>query len=118
MSLRKWPADSTPGADETKCATRKAALRKRPRTPSMCLAALLRLRSDCMCQLERFRAKWIPVRVKKTRQNKNLEPGSNSIRTGKALACGCATTTVRNSPVRNHPSTPAASAVALLLAAA
>jgi hypothetical protein len=23
---------------------------------------------------ERFRAKWIPVRVKKTRQNKNLEP--------------------------------------------
>src|SRR5580698_7292316 len=36
--------------------------------------------------LERFRAKWIPVRVKKTRQNKNLEPGSDSIRTGKALA--------------------------------
>jgi len=24
--------------------------------------------------LERFRATWIPVRVKKTRQNKNLEP--------------------------------------------
>jgi hypothetical protein len=23
--------------------------------------------------LERFRAKWIPVRVKKTRQNNNLE---------------------------------------------
>ena len=36
--------------------------------------------------LERFRAKWIPVRVKKTRQNKKLEPGSDSIRTGKALA--------------------------------
>jgi hypothetical protein len=35
--------------------------------------------------LERFRAKWIPVRVKKTRQNKRLEPGSDSIRTGKAL---------------------------------
>jgi hypothetical protein len=34
--------------------------------------------------LERFRAKWIPVRVKKTRQNKNLEPGSDSIRTEKA----------------------------------
>src|SRR3954463_5932591 len=34
--------------------------------------------------LERFRAKWIPVRVKKTRQNKNLEPGSDSITTGKA----------------------------------
>jgi len=25
-------------------------------------------------RLERFRAKWIPVRVKKTRQNKRLEP--------------------------------------------
>src|SRR6185436_11703010 len=35
--------------------------------------------------LERFRAKWAPVRVKKTRQNKNLEPGSDSIRTEKAL---------------------------------
>src|SRR5579883_748299 len=35
--------------------------------------------------LERFRAKWIPVRVKKTRQNKKLEPGSDSIRTGNAL---------------------------------
>jgi hypothetical protein len=29
--------------------------------------------------LERFRAKWIPVRLKKTRQNKNLEPRSDSI---------------------------------------
>src|SRR4051794_19870269 len=38
-------------------------------------------------RLERFRAKWIPVRVKKTRQNKNLEPGSDSIRTQKALGC-------------------------------
>jgi hypothetical protein len=43
--------------------------------------------------LERFRAKacpgldpgWIPVRVKKTRQNKNLEPRSDSIGTEKAL---------------------------------
>src|ERR1700733_6863003 len=35
--------------------------------------------------LERFRARWIPVRVKKTRQNKRLEPGSDSIRTDKAL---------------------------------
>jgi hypothetical protein len=32
--------------------------------------------------LERFRAKWIPVRVKKTRQNRNLEPRSDSIGTG------------------------------------
>ena len=35
--------------------------------------------------VERFRAKWIPVRVKKTRQNKNLEPRSDSIGTEKAL---------------------------------
>ena len=35
--------------------------------------------------LERFRAKWPPVRVKKTRQNKRLEPRSDSIGTGKAL---------------------------------
>ena len=36
--------------------------------------------------LERFRAKWIPVRVKKTRQNKKLEPGSDFIKAEKALA--------------------------------
>ncbi len=35
--------------------------------------------------LERFRAKWIPVRVKKTRQNENPEPRSDSIGTEKAL---------------------------------
>jgi hypothetical protein len=36
--------------------------------------------------LERFPAKWIPVRVKKTRQNKRLELRSDSIGTEKALA--------------------------------
>jgi hypothetical protein len=35
--------------------------------------------------LEHFSAKWTPVRVKKTRQNKNPEPGSDPIRTEKAL---------------------------------
>jgi hypothetical protein len=44
--------------------------------------------------LERFRAKWVPVRVKKTRQNKNLEPGSDSIRTEKALSRGPGTIVV------------------------
>jgi hypothetical protein len=34
--------------------------------------------------LERFRAKWMPVRVKKTRQNKKLEPHSDSIGMEKA----------------------------------
>ena len=33
--------------------------------------------------LERFRAKWAPVRVKKTRQNKNLEPPFRFNRNGK-----------------------------------
>jgi hypothetical protein len=33
---------------------------------------------------KRFRAKWVPVRVKKTRQNKKLEPGSDPIRTEQA----------------------------------
>jgi hypothetical protein len=37
--------------------------------------------------LERFRAKWIPVRVKKTRQIKIIEPASDSIRSEKALKC-------------------------------
>jgi phosphoglycolate phosphatase len=35
--------------------------------------------------LERFQAKWTPVRVKKTRQITNLEPGFDSIETEKAL---------------------------------
>jgi hypothetical protein len=36
--------------------------------------------------LERFRAKLLPVRVKKTHQIKNLEPRFDSIETEKALA--------------------------------
>src|SRR6202035_1423917 len=45
--------------------------------------------------LERFQAKWTPVRVKKTRQIKNLEPCCDSPETeralgsaGDSLACG------------------------------
>ena len=40
--------------------------------------------------LERFPAKWVPVRVKKTRQNKKREPRSNSIGTAKALVLAAA----------------------------
>jgi hypothetical protein len=47
--------------------------------------------------LRRFRAKWIPVRVKKTRQSKNLKPGSASIRTG-ALAGGLLAVLIAISP--------------------
>ena len=36
-------------------------------------------------ELERFQAKWKPVRVKKTRQIENLEPRFDSIETEKAL---------------------------------
>jgi hypothetical protein len=36
---------------------------------------------DSTIDPKRFQAKWIAVRVKKTRQNKKLEPGSDSIRT-------------------------------------
>jgi hypothetical protein len=42
--------------------------------------------SDAFPQTKAFSAKWIPVRVKKTRQNKKLEPRSDSIGTEKALA--------------------------------
>jgi hypothetical protein len=38
--------------------------------------------------LERFQAKWGPVRVKKTRQIKNLEPRFDSIETEMALIVG------------------------------
>ena len=38
--------------------------------------------------LERFQAKWAPVRVKKTRQNKRLEPRYDSIGTGLQVAAG------------------------------
>jgi hypothetical protein len=37
--------------------------------------------------LERFRAKWTPVRVKKTRQNKKIERGCDSIQSERALVC-------------------------------
>jgi hypothetical protein len=46
--------------------------------------------------LEHFQAKWMPVRVKKMRQNKNIESCSDSIGTDKAVA--------RISLGRNHPS--------------
>ena len=42
--------------------------------------------ADTAAEPERFPAKWEPVRVKKTRQNKNLEPRSDLIGTEKAPA--------------------------------
>src|SRR5882672_4872691 len=41
--------------------------------------------TSSVLHLERFPAKWMPVRVKKTRQNKKIEPRSDSIGTEKAL---------------------------------
>ena len=46
----------------------------------------VRYRARQQCPLERFQAKWTPVRVKKTRQIKNLDPRFDSIETEKALA--------------------------------
>ena len=43
-------------------------------------------RTDVVVIYGVFRAKWNPVRVKKTRQNKIMEPASDLIRSGKALA--------------------------------
>jgi hypothetical protein len=40
---------------------------------------------SALTELEHFRAKWVPVRVKKTRQNKKIEPRSDSIGTERAL---------------------------------
>jgi hypothetical protein len=37
--------------------------------------------------LERFRAKWIPVCVKKARQNRIPEYGTDSLGTGRVLSC-------------------------------
>src|SRR3954452_3352117 len=45
---------------------------------------------SCDRHIERFQAKWTPVRVKKTRQIKNLEPRFDSIETEKALDCDIA----------------------------
>jgi cytochrome c peroxidase len=40
---------------------------------------------DAFHALEHFQAKWTPVRVKKMRENKNLEPRFDSIKSGNAL---------------------------------
>jgi hypothetical protein len=50
--------------------------------------------------VERFPAKWVPVRVKKTRQNKAIEPRSDSIGTEKALVARIAVSTAVNSAGR------------------
>jgi hypothetical protein len=51
------------------------------------LGSNIRKSASCegMRMLERFQAKWRPVRVKKTRQIKNPEPRFDSIETEKAL---------------------------------
>jgi len=58
-------------------------------------------------RLEHFRAKWLPVRVKKMRQNKNLELGSDSIRTEKALRLPPATPPLPDLSTSTHKTNPA-----------
>jgi hypothetical protein len=60
------------------------SLRSIARPPALVLSV-----QDTGELLQRFRAKWQPVRVKKTRQ-KNLKPGSDSIRTGLQAATASA----------------------------
>ena len=50
-----------------------------------CVARLSGMKSTDDLQLQHFQAKWTPVRVKKMRQYKDLEPRSDSIGTEKAL---------------------------------
>jgi hypothetical protein len=57
-----------------------------PRVPQPFIETLALQGSVPRRVLERFRAKWKPVRVKKTRQNKRSEPGFDSIKTEMALA--------------------------------
>jgi hypothetical protein len=49
------------------------------------LRGALATKQSILSLLERFQAKWKPVRVKKTRQIKNLEPRFDSIETEEAL---------------------------------
>src|ERR1700726_1646929 len=70
----------------------------RPLGPSRVVAGLGNIYGKAMDRArlsprrsERFQAKWKPVRVKKTRQTKNLEPRFDSIEAEKAPAAmqGC-----------------------------
>ena len=69
-----WPALGQPKDGGTTCVERKRGNADAPRSPNSDVDAI-----------ERFPAKWKPVRVKKTRQIKNLEPRSDSIGTETAL---------------------------------
>jgi len=60
---------------EASCAALGEVTRKYPRASSGVKRLLIASKSGSSAR-ERFRAKWEPVRVKKTRQNKNLEPVS------------------------------------------
>src|SRR5713226_4968396 len=63
----------------------KGKTKKPPESGGFC-AISIDWAGDCgLTRLERFRAKWKPVRVKKTRQIKNLEPRFDSIETEQAL---------------------------------
>jgi len=84
---RTWMAGTSPAMTEKHtvvgvrhCERSEAIHSATSRDMDCFVASLL-----AMTELERFPAKWKPVRVKKTRQNKNLEPRSDSIGTDKAL---------------------------------
>ena len=83
MPKKKAKKAAKKSAKKGKKAVKKAAKKVAKKTAKKA-AKKKNPRSRSAEPLERFRAKWIPVRVKKTHQNNTLEPGSDSIRTDKA----------------------------------
>src|ERR1700692_1115906 len=77
-SARGNPGETGPTRPERPCP--RAPARSVPEFPLPFSSPVLQTQS------ERFQAKWIPVRVKKTRKIKNLDPRFDSIETEKALA--------------------------------
>jgi hypothetical protein len=66
------------------------------------------LRAWQIKSLKRFQAKWTPVRVKKTRQIKNLEPRFDSIETEEALGRSTGELWTPHDPGQNKKAKPRA----------
>ncbi len=80
-AYRRSKATSSPFATAAISQTSSAGVSIQCPQNSRCPIALV----DRRGMLKRFPAKWIPVRVKKTRQTKNIEHRSDSIGTERAL---------------------------------
>jgi D-lactate dehydrogenase len=74
------------GFCEPQCPSKGLTLTPRQRIAASREMTRLRCDSPQAPEPEQFQAKWIPVRVKKMRKNKNLEHRFDSIKSGNALA--------------------------------